>query len=93
VNIITRRSARERRSRMTEYREADAAYRETGNKNHALWRFHAMRSPDMRDSDFVRAIEEVEGRAEDDRNRAMGLAKKYKLEFTKGDPDAEQQEK
>lgn len=66
---------------MSEWREADAAYRETGKKEHAVWRFEAMRSKDMTDSDFVRAFDTHEGRAEDDRIRRKKLARKFGLEF------------
>jgi hypothetical protein len=51
------RSDRERTSRLAEFREATAAYEETRSKRHALWRERAMRSKDMRESDFKRAVE------------------------------------
>ena len=51
------RSDRERTSRLAEFREATAAYQETRSKDHALWRERALRSKDMRESDFKRATE------------------------------------
>jgi hypothetical protein len=51
------RSDRERTSRLAEFREATAAYQETRSKEHAQWRERAMRSKDMRESDFKRAVE------------------------------------
>jgi len=51
------RAGRDRASRLSEFREAHAAYRETGSLEHAEWRERAMRSRDVRESDFKRAAE------------------------------------
>lgn len=73
MNILIRK----RRSREREYREADAAYRETGKKEHAVWRFEAMRSNDMTEGDFTRCFMEHEEREEEKRERGQKLVKKY----------------
>lgn len=67
------RTDRDRQSRMAEFREADAAYRETGDKKHATWRHNAMRSRDMRESDYTKAQEMVTGRALDELEKSKKL--------------------
>jgi len=70
---MSRRSDRERASRLAEFREADAAYKETRDPKHAAWRARAMQGKDMREGDTKRAneilVESVV--AERDRNNQL----------------------
>lgn len=73
---MSRRSERDRASRMTEFREANAAYKETGDPKHAEWRARAMKSECMRDSDTRRANEVLVEQVVAERDRNKDLLKK-----------------
>ncbi len=51
-------SASGQRQRMTEYREASAAFEETGSKEHRRWLLNASRSKDMTVRDVVQVIDD-----------------------------------
>ena len=77
-----------RRRRDVELREAEAAYLETGSKEHAAWVHNAMRSGDMTDRDFSNAVIESTEKSQDERNEAKRLMRKYKLDSLDVERDA-----
>lgn len=70
------RVARDRASRLAEFREAHAAYRETGKKEHAEWRERAMRDRCVRESDFRKAADEKVERVVSDKSHVDEVLKK-----------------
>lgn len=54
--------AKDRASRLREFRDTDDEYRETESKEAAARRFQAMRTKDVRPSDFQHASEELRDR-------------------------------
>ena len=65
-------------SPLAEFREMDAAFRETDDKSFAVKRELSIRKGNMRA--FTKARELISGRLSDDRSRRLGLMRKLKMQ-------------
>lgn len=65
-------------SPLAEFREMDAAFRETDDKSFAVKRELSVRRGNMRA--FTKAREIISGRLADDRSRRLGLMRKLKMQ-------------
>jgi len=74
------RAAKDRASRLREFHDCDAEFRETGNKEAADRRFRALRKKWVRESDFVAANEQLVGRNGDDYRRRRDLMRKLGMD-------------